>query len=76
MVLTQRLRSSGFFVELGYRGNISRSLKRANTLNASVSVILGPDEIRRGSVTVRNLDTGHQEEVAFDSLSDYLTDFL
>ena len=76
LVLAQKLRSSGYIVELGYRGNISRRLKRANTLNASISIILGPDEMNRGSVTVRNLDTGNQEEVAFESLSEYLTSFL
>ena len=45
LVLAQKLRSSGYIVELGYRGNISRRLKRANTLNASISIILGHNKV-------------------------------
>ena len=61
--LAHRLRCAGFNVEIGYRGNLSRRLKRANRLNARAALILGPDEIARGAVTVRDLDTGAQQEV-------------
>jgi histidyl-tRNA synthetase len=60
---------------LGYRGNMSRRLKRANKLNAKASIILGPDELERGAATVRNLDTGDQEEVPLETLADHLKQY-
>ena len=72
LAIAHDLRSRGFVIELGYRGNMSRRLKRANKLNAKASIILGPDELERGAATVRNLDTGDQEEVPLETLADHL----
>jgi len=64
--LAQELRHDGFTVDIGYGGNLSRRMKRANKLRARLAVILGEDEIRAGTVTVRDLDTGeHVWQVAF-----------
>ena len=63
LTLTQRLRGEGFVVDLGYHGNLGRRLKRANRLNACVAVIVGPDELARDAVVLRDLDTGEQTEV-------------
>lgn len=70
--LAQELRRDGFTVDIGYGGNLSRRMKRANKLRARLAVILGEDEIRAGTVTVRDLDTGEQEEVALRGLKDHL----
>jgi len=75
LALAHKLRSCGYVIELGYRGNLSRRLKRANKLNAVASILLGPDELERGSATVRHLDTGEQEEVTRESLADHLKQF-
>lgn len=75
LAIAHDLRSRGFVIELGYRGNMSRRLKRANKLNALASIILGPDELERGAVTVRNLDTGDQEEVPLETLADHLKQY-
>ena len=72
MALAHRLRAEGFFIELGYRGNLSRRMKRANRLNARAALILGPDEAERGAATLRDLDSGAQEEVPLDTLFDRL----
>lgn len=72
LAIAHDLRSRGFVIELGYRGNMSRRLKRANKLNAKASIILGPDELERGAATLRNLDTGDQEEVPLETLADHL----
>ncbi|MBK19232.1 MAG: histidine--tRNA ligase [Rhodospirillaceae bacterium] len=73
--IAQDLRSRGFTIEFGYRGNMSRRLKRANKLNAIASVIIGPDELERGAATVRNLDSGDQQEVSLEVLADHLKQF-
>ncbi|MEE8622976.1 MAG: histidine--tRNA ligase [Alphaproteobacteria bacterium] len=70
--LTQELRRDGFTVDLGYGGNLSRRMKRANRLHARCAVLLGEDELERDAVTVRDLDTGEQEEVPLPRLKDRL----
>ncbi len=66
--LAHELRHDGFTVELGYRGNVSRRLKRANRLNASAAILLGEDERARDAVTLRDLDSGEQAEVPMSQL--------
>ncbi len=70
--LTELLRRDGLRIDIGYSGNLSRRMKRANRLNAAAVVILGEDELARRAATVRHMDTGEQEEVALSALSDYL----
>ena len=75
VVLAETLRRAGLAVELGYRGNLSRRLSRADRLNARAAVILGEDELARGMATVRDLDSGSQEEVPLAALADRLAQF-
>ena len=75
MILAIDLRRAGYVVELAFRGNMSKRLKRANRLNASAAVILGPDEVARGTATIRDLDSGDQSEAALGSLSKHLTGY-
>ena len=72
-LLAHQLRHAGHIVELGYRGNLSRRLRRANKLGAKLAVLLGEDELARAAATVRDLDSGEQTEVSIDSIEDYLT---
>jgi histidyl-tRNA synthetase len=73
--LAHGLRKAGFAVELGYGGNMSKRLKRANRLNASVALLMGEDELKGGVVTLRDLDKGSQETVALDALKDRLAGY-
>lgn len=75
MRLAEELRREGHVIELGYRGNLSKRLKRANKLSAVVAILLGEDELAKGSVTLRNLDSGEQEVVALDALKERLSGF-
>ncbi|MFO1188399.1 MAG: histidine--tRNA ligase [Alphaproteobacteria bacterium] len=68
MVLTETLRRAGLSVDLAYRGNLARRMKRANRVNARYAVIFGDDELGRGSAMLRDLDQGAQEEVSLDAL--------
>lgn len=76
LVLAQQLRQAGHVVDLFYRGNVGRRMKRANKVSARVAVILGEDELARGAATVRDLDSGQQQEVALDRLADHLKPYL
>jgi histidyl-tRNA synthetase len=69
------LRRAGFTVDAGYSGNLSRRLKRANKVNARAAVILGENELARGTASLRDLDTGEQIDVPLAELKDRLTPF-
>jgi histidyl-tRNA synthetase len=75
LMLSQSLRRAGLAIELGFSGNLRKLMKRADRLNARAAVILGEDELARDSATVRDLDTGEQELVSLDALSDRLARF-
>jgi histidyl-tRNA synthetase len=75
LIMANDLRKNGFAIELAYRGNLSRRLKRANRLNARAAVILGPDEAAKGAATLRDLDGGTQTEVPLAALADLLAPY-
>ncbi len=72
LTLAERLRDAGLVVDLGYSGNLARRMRRADRIGARAAVLLGDDELARGSATVRDLDSGAQSEVAFDALAAHL----
>jgi histidyl-tRNA synthetase len=73
--LTQDLRREGFAADLGYSGNLSKRLKRANKLGARAAILLGEDELAGASATLRDLETGEQERVPLDGLAERLARF-
>ena len=75
LILADRLRRNGFAIELGYSGTLGKRLKRANKLQARAAVILGEDELAKGVVTLRDLDSGAQEEASLSSLEERLSRF-
>jgi len=72
MVLADSLRQAGLSVEMGFSGNMKKRMARANKANARFAVILGEDEAARGAVTLRDLDSGAQEEVPMAALKERL----
>jgi histidyl-tRNA synthetase len=76
LVLAQKLRQAGHAVDLFYRGNVGRRMKRANKVNARFAIILGEEELARQAAAVRDLDSGQQQEVALDRLADHLKSAL
>ena len=58
-------------IDLGYSGNLTRGMRRANRIKARVAVLIGEDELAHNHVTLRDLDTGQQSEIVMDlSLSE------
>jgi histidyl-tRNA synthetase len=72
MKLAHDLRVAGIVVDMAYKGNVGKRMKRANKQNASFAVLLGEEEMARGVAMVKNLDQGSQEEVSLSQISDYL----
>jgi histidyl-tRNA synthetase len=63
LVIAEVLRFYGLPVDLGYSGNISRRMRRANRVNARAAVLIGDEEAARNVVRLRDLDTGEQSDV-------------
>ena len=75
LILAERLRREGFTVELGFSGNMKKRLSRANKMKARAALILGEEELAKGSVTLRDLDSGEQELLPRAALSERLARF-
>lgn len=71
--LAHQLRQSSIAITLEAKGNMGKRLKKATKVNARAAVIFGDDELASGSVQVKNLDSGEQDAVSMDSLSQQLT---
>ena len=65
----QSLRAAGIPAEIAYRGNLKRRMERANKAGARAAVLIGPDELARGVVQLKDLATGEQAEVALADLT-------
>ena len=75
LILAERLRREGFTVELGFSGNMKKRLSRANKMKARAALILGEEELAKGSVTLRDLDSGEQDLLPRAALSERLARF-
>lgn len=73
MTLAHALRRAGQSVELVYKSGLKRGLRRADRINAAAAVLIGDDELARDAVTVRDLDSGEQADVAIADLTDHLS---
>lgn len=73
--VTAELRHVGLTIDLAYRGNLSRRMKRANKVHARAAVIIGDDELARDIAVVRDLDSGDQTEVPLTGLAAHLEAF-
>jgi len=70
--LAGELRRQDFAVDLGFSGNMSKRMKRADKIGAKVAVILGDDELDKKSATLKDLATGAQQPVGLDRLAEAL----
>ena len=63
------LRQSGIAAELDHQGRSLKSqFKAADKSEASLVVVLGPDELAKGVATIRVMDSGDEHEVSLDGL--------
>ena len=56
--------------------NLRKRMRRANKINATAAILLGEDELQKGVVTVRDMETGDQESSATDSLVAQLSRYM
>lgn len=66
--LLQRLRNAGLRAETDYLSkSLQGQLGYADRYNADYTVILGPEELSRDELTVRDMDTGNQETISLSN---------
>jgi histidyl-tRNA synthetase len=67
--IVQMLRNNSFSAEfdLQKRG-VGKALKYANSKNAKKVIIIGPDELKNNSVTIRDMKSGDQELVKISDI--------
>jgi len=70
------LRAGNTSCHVSYRGNMKRRLELASRADAAFTVIIGDDEVATGNAKVKDMRTGHQEDVRLDSVVDWLWSHL
>ncbi len=62
--LLARLRAAGVAADMDYQGrSLKAQMKYAGKLGVRYAVIIGEDELKRGSVMLRDMDAGGQREI-------------
>lgn len=73
VTLLNEARARGIVAEKDYGGRkMKAQLKAADRLGARYAAILGEDELERGEIVLKSLDTGEQENVALSTFVDRL----
>ena len=72
--LAQQLRSKEHAVDFAYKGNVKSRMKKANAANAYYAILVGEDEIKNNALTVRELDTGEQQDIPLSAIEDFFKD--
>jgi len=71
--IARQLRDKGISVDFDLlRRGMSKSLKYADTKNAEQVIIVGPKELAKNTITLRDMKTGNQEIVTISEISEKL----
>jgi len=74
MRLAERLRNAGLRIECNCGGGgLKAQLKRADRSGARHALLLGEEEVRQGSITIKDLRDGTQRTVTQDKLIDLMS---
>lgn len=72
LILAERLRETGIWVEIGYSGQSLRSqLKKADKLSAVYALMIGDDEISSGKLKWKRLSDGSQGEIPISEVLEF-----
>ncbi|MDD2625987.1 MAG: histidine--tRNA ligase [Methanomethylophilus sp.] len=68
--IASQLREAGMIADVDIMGRkLGKALRYAAAIRARWAVIIGPEEIARGKVVLRNMDSGAQDEVVLADLA-------
>jgi histidyl-tRNA synthetase len=66
-----QLRSAGIPVSYAFEGNTTKQLKKLSQKDAVAAVIIGEDEMKKNSFTVKLLDSGTQQSIESAGLEQF-----
>jgi len=73
VLVLDALRRAGLVAQTDYRSTTLKAhLRQADRVHSRWAVLLGDDEVRRGSVIIRNMETKAQAEVPLTDISRYI----
>jgi len=71
--LAQSLRQNGYTAVMDYQGkNLKKQFKKADRIGAACTLILGEEESRSGSVSIKNMSTQEQVTIPEKELEPWL----
>ncbi|MEF8879623.1 MAG: histidine--tRNA ligase [Candidatus Thermoplasmatota archaeon] len=71
--IAQKLRFNNYSVDIDLkRRNMGKALKYADSKNAKKTIIVGPEELEKQSVTIKDMETGEQKMVKISKIIDKL----
>lgn len=73
--LCYKLRAAGFTCEIAFSGNLSKRMKKAASLNSWAAIVVGPDELARGEVQFKLMDSSEQKMVKLTDLEATLSTY-
>ena len=69
--LINKLRIQGISVETDYMGkSVKAQMKYANKIHAPYVIVLGADEIASGTVRIKNMEDGSEQEASIDAIAE------
>ncbi len=73
LAICSSLREKGFsaLTDICGRG-LKAQMRYANKIGARYSVVLGDDELESGSIRIKNMQSGEEQEIAIDSICEVL----
>jgi histidyl-tRNA synthetase len=72
--LVQTLRGDGFSADLNYEDrSVKAQMRVANRSGAPFVCILGPDELEQNQITVKEMESGDQEQIDLGDLEKYIS---
>ena len=67
--LMKELRENGFSVQMDVMGrNLKNQFKLANRIDAAKTIVIGESELESGMLTIKDMESGEQTEVAMDQI--------
>ena len=73
MKLARQMRDAGIKVELGYGDSLKSQMRKADKSRTGYVLIIGDEEIKKGSAILRNMRTKSQENIPFGSVFETVT---
>ena len=70
--LAQHLRAANIAVDIAYKGNAKKRFERANKIGAAYAIVIGSDELASGELTVKDLQSGVQEKLTREQVTEKL----